>query len=358
MDVVTRLPNKQDGLARVDMTARYALSADVPLIVRTPDEVQIGAEEPRRVLLINAPPEAAPVLSGLDGSAPVGAVLAAHDADPLVWHALLEQLLSAGLLVAVGGEPTGPSPGAGHLSQERIGLVHRHGQAAAGRILQARRDALVVVRGDSAAASLVATLIAAAGIGHVHHDPARAGPAVIGRRIGSRDEPADRRRAGPSADPAVRAANPSVRTHRPAPHQSPAVVVLAGDAVPDLGVAATLVQQRLPHLSVLTLAGRAVVGPLVLPGRSSCLGCMNRHRSDADPGWPVVARTLARQAPRAPVAISAMAAAFAAGQILDLVDGTGTPVTVNGSIEWTAQGLSGRRRSWPEHPDCGCRPAR
>jgi len=56
------------------MTARYALSADVALIVRRPDEVQIGAEEPRRVLLLNAPPEAAPVLSGLDGSAPVGAV--------------------------------------------------------------------------------------------------------------------------------------------------------------------------------------------------------------------------------------------------------------------------------------------
>lgn len=355
MDQVTLYRNKQDVAARVDLSARYALSADVPLIIRTPDEVQIGAEEPRRVLLINAPPEAGPVLSGLDGSVPVGAVLAAHDADPLVWHTLLEQLLSADLLVAVADESTGPIRGSGHLSQERIGLVHRHGQAAAGRILQARRDALVVVRGDSTAAALVATLIAAAGVGHVHHDPTRTGLVAVDSRFGPRGGPADRRRAGPSADAAVRAANPSVRTHRPAPHQSPSVVVLAGDAVPDLGLAATLVQQRLPHLSVLTLAGRAVVGPLVLPGRSGCLGCVHRHRLDADPGWPVVARTLARQAPRAPVTISAIAAAFAVGQILDLVDGADTPVTVNGTIEWTAQGLSGRRRSWPEHPDCGCR---
>jgi hypothetical protein len=354
MDVVTRYQRRQDEGARVDMTARYALSADVPLIVRTPDTVQIGAEEPRRVLLLNAPPEAAPVLAGLDGSAPVGAVLAAHDADPLVWHTLLQQLLSADLLVTVVGE-SGPSPGSGHLSQERIGLMHRHGPAAAGRILQARRDALVVVRGDSAASSLVATLIAAAGVGHVHHDPTRTWLTVVDRRFGRHGGPDERRRSGPAADTAVRAANPSVRTHRPAPHQTPAVVVLAGDAVPDLGLAATLVQERLPHLSVLTLAGRAVIGPLVLPGRSSCLGCMHRHRVDADPGWPTVARTLARQAPRAPVTISAMAAAFAAGQILDLVDGTDTPITVNGSIEWTAEGLSGRRRSWPEHPDCGCR---
>ena len=355
MDQVKRYQNQRDEVVRVDMTARYALSADVPLIVRTPNEVQIGAEEPRRVLLINAPPEAGSVLAGLDGSVPVGTVLAAHDADPLVWHSLLEQLLSADLLVAVVGQPPGTDPGSAQPSQERIGLVHRHGQAAAGRILQARRDALVVVRGDSAAASLVATLIAAAGVGHVHHDRTRTALVAMDPSIGVHRGPADRRRPGPSADAAVRAANPSVRTHRPAPHQSPTAVVLAGDAVPDLGLAATLVQQRLPHLSMLALAGRAVVGPLVLPGRSSCLGCVHRHRIDADPGWPVVARTLARQAPRAPVTISAIAAAFAAGQVLDLVDATDIPVTVNGSIEWTADGLSGRRRSWTEHPDCGCR---
>lgn len=329
-------------VGRVDLTARYALAADVPLIVRAPDEVQIGAEEPRRVLLRHAPPEAAALLAGLDGSVPLGTLLAAHDADPLVWPDLLDELLRADLLVAVAPNSTGGGAGAGPLSPERLGVVHRHGPAAAARILQARRDALVVVRGDSVAAGLVATLIAAAGVGHVHHDPARG---ALARRP----------RSDSAATAAIRAANPSVRTHRPAPHHSPALVVLAGHAVPNLGVAATLVQQRLPHLSVLTLAGRAVVGPLVLPGRSSCLGCLHRHRTDADPAWPVVARTLARQAPRSPVTVSAMAAAFAAGQVLDLVDGQDVPATVDGSIEWTAAGLSTGRRSRLAHPDCGCR---
>jgi len=334
-------------IARIDMSARYALSADVPLIVRAPDELQIGVEEPRRVLLLNAPPEATGILSALDGLAPVGSVLTTHDADPVVWSALLGELLVAGLLVKVSPVPTGPAPGSGHLSGERIGLAHRHGQVAANRILQARQDALVVVRGDSATASLVAALVAAAGVGHVHHDPSRSRQVMAA--------PEDARRAAATASNALRAVNPFVRTHQPAAHQSPTLVVLADDPAPDLGLAATLVHQRIPHLSVLTQAGRALVGPLVLPGRSSCLGCVNRHRADADPGWPMVARQLARQTPRAPVAVSAMAACFTSVQVLEMLDGASVPATVNGSVEWTPDGLSARRRTWPEHPDCGCR---
>lgn len=343
MDMTTRFDRTPTGVGpRVDPAGRYTLAADVPLIVRAPDEVQIGAEEPRRILLLNAPPEAAAVLSGLDGSRPVGVLLAAHGADPLVWQDLLDELLHADLLVAAAPGPPGGGAGAGSLAPERLGLVHRHGPAAAGRILQTRRDALVVVRGDSVAAGLVAALVAAAGVGHVHHDPTRGALAL-------------RTRSAATAAAAIRAANPAVRTHRPAPHHCPAVTVLAGDTVPDLGLAAALVQQRLPHLSVLTMAGRAIVGPLVLPGRSSCLGCLHRHRVDADPAWPVVARALARQAPRSPVTVAAMAAAFAAGQVLDLIDGQEIPATINSSIEWTAEGLSTGRRSRPVHPDCGCR---
>ncbi len=329
---------------RIDMSARYALSADVQPFMRGPGVVQIGTEDPRRVLLRNAPQEATRVLGALDGGAPVGNVLMAHDADPLLWRSLLDELLTAGLLVPA--PPRGPGTGSAHLAQERIALIHRHGHAAAVRILQARRDALVVVRGSSAAASLIATLVAAAGVGHVHHDATR---------TGSESPAGTRHGAGPSAAEALRAANPFVRTHPPAGHQSPAVVVLAGDHVPDLAVAATLVRQRIPHLPVLTEAGRAMVGPLVLPGRSTCLGCVDRHRTDADPGWPTVSRHLSGQAPRAPVAMSAIAAGYAAFQVLELVDGAAAPTTVNGSVEWRTDTLSARRRTWSGHPDCGCR---
>lgn len=332
--------------ARIDMDARYSLSADVPVIVRARDELQIGVEEPRRVLLLDAPPAARAILTALDGTRPVGAVLMRHDADPIVWSALLGELVRAGLLVPVGpASGLGVGTGTAQFAQERIGLAHRYGQPAAIRILQSRADALVVVRGDSAAAALVATLIAAAGVGHVHHDPARSGLIA---------DPRGGRPAGTPATDAVRASNPSVRTYRPAAHQSPTLVVLAADPVPDLGLAATLVQQRIPHLSVLTRAGGASVGPLVLPGRSSCLGCVHRHRADADPGWPVVARQLARQSPRAPVSVSAVAAGFATVQVLELLDGVSLPATVNGSMEWAPPTLTVRRRSWLEHPDCGC----
>jgi len=346
---VTQDQITREEIARIDMSARYALAADVPLVVRAQDELQIGVEEPRRVLLRNAPDRASRILAALDGAEPVGAVLVAHDADPVVWCGLLGELLAAGLLIAVGdpaGAPARPSRGPGHLSQERIALSHRHGQLAAGRILQTRQDAIVVIRGDSPAAALVATLVATAGVGHVHHDPTPSG-------LSSADATGGPRRSWPAGT--LHAANPFVRTHRPAGHQSPAMVVLADDPMPDLVLAATLVQQRVPHLSVQTQAGRALVGPLVLPGRSSCLGCVHRHRADADPGWPAVARQLSRQSPRAPVTIWAIAACFAAAQVLELLDGASTPATVNGTVEWTPDGLSARRRTWPEHPDCGCR---
>jgi len=332
-------------VTRVDLSARYALSADIPLIVRSPDELQIGVEEPRRVCLLNAPPDAATILAELDGLRPVDTVLKAHDADPMVWGSLLAELLAAGLLVDAARSAHRPGAVPGHLAGERIGLAHRHGQAAATRILQARQDALVVVHGDCAAATLVATLVAAAGVGHVHHDPS-----PPGADPDARPRPA----AGSTATRALRAANPLVRTHRPAAHQSPTLVVLVGEQVPDLVRAAILVHQRIPHLAVLTQAARALVGPLVLPGRSSCLGCVNRHRADADPGWPAVAGQLSRQTPRAPVTISAMAACLAVGQTLELIDGTGVPTTVNGSVEWTPDALAPRRRTWPAHPDCGC----
>ena len=50
-----------------------------------------------------------------------------------------------------------------------------------------------------------------------------------------------------------------------------------------------------PHL-VCSLTGcRGVVGPLVVPGRTSCLRCRHLHLLDADPEWPLIALQLAGQ---------------------------------------------------------------
>jgi hypothetical protein len=43
-----------------------------------------------------------------------------------------------------------------------------------------------------------------------------------------------------------------------------------------------------------------VVGPLVLPGSSTCLHCLELARSDLDPDWPALSAQLS-QPPRSPV---------------------------------------------------------
>ena len=45
----------------------------------------------------------------------------------------------------------------------------------------------------------------------------------------------------------------------------------------------------LPHIHVGTHGSQSVVGPMVVPGRTSCLRCAQLHHRDADPTWPLVA---------------------------------------------------------------------
>ena len=72
----------------------------------------------------------------------------------------------------------------------------------------------------------------------------------------------------------------------------PDVVLLVETLVPDPGLLAELVAERIPHLPVRLRDGAALVGPLVLPGRTSCVRCTDHHRADADPGWPGLAAQL------------------------------------------------------------------
>jgi hypothetical protein len=275
----------------------------------------------------------------------------------VLWRALLDQLLAIELLVPTESAEPGPTftPGA-HLRDERSGLVLRHGHAAATRILQARDDALVVLRGSGVLAAPVATLLAASGVGHIHHEPTRPTPWTLATTPPPPPAPvrgAGRARGEVAAE--LLRTHPTVRVHPPAAHQHPTIVLLAGDPVPDLGVAASLVRSRVPHLAMTTGIARSVVGPLVLPGRSSCLSCAHRRRTEADPDWPNVARTLAGERTRASALVTSAAAHLAAGQLLEHIDGAACPQTVNGTLEWRAGDPAPRRRTWDLHPDCGCR---
>jgi hypothetical protein len=128
--------------------------------------------------------------------------------------------------------------------------------------------------------------------------------------------------------------------------------------------AGQLLAAGIPHLVAATYERVAVVGPLVLPGRTPCLTCLDLHRVDRDPAWPVVSAQLdgpgrrvdgTLAAPACDVVLAATAAALAAGAALAYLDAPGHAHELAGArLEARPPGTVPRRRSWRRHPRCGC----
>ena len=344
----------------VSMSGVYTLISGVPVVARDDDTVQIGGEPPHWLLLHRPPTDAVHILRGLNGTSSLGAVLARHSAHEYQWRDILTVLLQTGLLVpAAQWAFPGVSPGPSDES-ERDSLVHRHGIPMAQRILRARRDAVVLIRGSGRVASAVATALATSGIGHVHQQPDRA------LRLADLTQvPAGGRPAGGTIDPPTKAdaallaadlrrAAPGVDVHPPAPHHRVALVVLAGDGTPAPSLGAELCAQRTAHLPVRAGLSRAQVGPLVLPGRSACLGCGLRARVEIDPGRQSAEEALRQILLVPPTQLVVAAAAIGVTQALAHLDGVSVPAAVDGSLEWQLGDLAPRRRSLIPHPECGC----
>ncbi len=116
--------------------------------------------------------------------------------------------------------------------------------------------------------------------------PATAVPRPPGPRAGAGPRP----RTPTSLARLLRRHDPRARTEPPAGQTRADLHVLAVDGPVDPTDAAPLATAGLAHLQVWAGPARAVVGPLVLPGRSTCLHCADLHRADADPHAATVAR--------------------------------------------------------------------
>ncbi len=122
---------------------------------------------------------------------------------------------------------------------------------------------------------------------------------------------------------------------------------------PDRLVTEHLTRLDQAHLLVRSWGTGVSVGPLVLPGQTSCVRCADLLRTDTDPGWPGLLPQLARlQLPACPL-LRDWAAGWAALQATAFLRG-GLPECAGVTLEVSERDLVLRRRVWPPHPGCGC----
>lgn len=137
-------------------------------------------------------------------------------------------------------------------------------------------------------------------------------------------------------------------------------VVLVADQLTEPRRAAALMRADVTHLPIVLAGDRVVVGPLVVPGRTACLSCLHAHRTDADPGWPVIAAQLIGRT-RTPTDTGlVLEAAVLAARILHGRAGavTGAHDRAEGASLSVTLSLADARRVWRvhhPHPGCPCR---
>ena len=337
---------------------RPALKTGLLPVWRDRDTLQFGVD-PRRATAVAGLGQAAAVISLLDGSRDRGAVIAAaqvYGVPPAAADRVLSVLAAAGVLDDFPARlhASLPGPLRTRLAPElaTASLAYADGDGGA-RVLARRRAAYVRVHGAGRIGACVASFLAASGVGHVScADPEPAEPAdlapaglVLADLGAPRQEGAAR---------AVERAAPEVRTRDDG--AVPDLAILTGATLPDL--TGQLMRDLVPHLAVRAGEAIGVVGPLVRPGGSACLTCVDLHKTEADPQWPKILAqaTFARIRPQAcDTVLAAMTATLASAQALAYLDRPGTvPVTADGPLELVLPDWQWRRRTWPPHPACGC----
>jgi hypothetical protein len=347
---------------------RPAIKPGLVVVWRDRDTLQIGID-PRRAVALTGMGRAAALIGLLDGSREHSQVLAA--AEQLgIPRQQADQVI--GLLAAAGAVqdfpaaelralPDGPR---GRLARELATASLAHGHADGGaRVLARRQSASVRVYGAGPVGSEIASLLTASGVGRVVCTgllgPAMPHPAVPGRPRSQRrggTPPATRGGTAPATRGSSSPLPPVPRKRRGGAGPRPDLAVLTDGYPAELP--AQLVAARVPHLAASAREAIGVVGPLVLPGESACLTCVELARSDRDPAWPFILAQLAGQAAQ-PVACAATlvtaVAAQAVSQLLSCLDlAQPAQAVINATLELVSPSWQWRRRSWPRHGQCRC----
>ena len=137
------------------------------------------------------------------------------------------------------------------------------------------------------------------------------------------------------------------------------LVVLSDNLVTDPRMLRDLHSHGVAHLAVRVRDGTGLVGPLVVPGITSCLDCADLHRRDRDAAWPAVAaqlRDTVGVADRATVLATAALALSQVNRVIGAVRGSdpAPPQALSATLEFDVHAGSIVVRQWPRHPLCSC----
>lgn len=349
---------------------RPALKPGLRRVWRDEHTLQLGVDPDCATILTGIDRALAEIIESLAGTRTTDAVVAyarSHGVPAARTRRMLAMLRDCGVLDD-GDEAAEALRGLRPIERERLRPDLAAASIGSGRTdggsdtVLRRRRAYVAIQGAGRVGASIATLLAAAGIGTV---------TVFDRQL---VEPADLAPAGHGSDHLgmSRAAATMQRLRADAPRQRrgrtddwleiargskrPDLVVLAPDEEADRGLSATLVRDGVAHLVARVREIRGIVGPLVIPGTTSCLRCHELHRLTRDPGWRAIVSAVESEplSVRAvDVVLASTVAGIAALHVLAFLDDR-QPPSIDGTIELTLPFGHARRRSWTAHPACGC----
>jgi len=236
-----------------------------------------------------------------------------------------------------------------------LGLRHRLPGGAV-RALDRRRHAIAAVYGLGRVGAQLARRLAAAGIGTVvpvdsclvrleDTGPGTYQDADVGVR---RQEAVVR---------AIRRLAPSTATVLPPRRTTPDLALIAPGERPPMELLATMAESAVPQLLVEVCEDRALLGPLVVPGRTPCHRCRDLALTDRDPLWPRTLTALAADGastrPACDTTLAALAANHAVLHALAFLDGQ-LPPSAGAVWEFALPYALPERREVAVHPACPC----
>jgi bacteriocin biosynthesis cyclodehydratase domain-containing protein len=298
---------------------RPALRPGLLPLWRDSDTIQIGVD-PRRAVAISGMRSAAEVIRLLDGSRTRDQLVAAasqRGVPVAVTERVIGLLAAAGAIVDFPAETLRRVPP--ELRQQLMPVLAAASLAAqdsdGGAGLLARRSSCTVrVCGCGPVAALIADLLTRSGL-------AAAGPDDGARQASQAD-----------------------------------LLVLVGRQLP--AQTAELLRVREPYLAVYADEAIGVVGPLVRPGQTACLRCIDLAKAERDVAWPLILAQLANRSadpPGCDAVLATSVAAQAAAQAVAFADRSQfAQATSNATLELVLPSWQWRRRSWQPHPACAC----